>query len=70
MDENLMSLQCSEAVVRSQDLPYSVAFTSHRLEIMYLARPYGFLIQASICLLSRWQQATAGGLVNHYYTKR
>jgi hypothetical protein len=42
-----------------------------RLEIMYRARPYRFLFQASsIGLLSRWQQATAGGLVNHYYTKR
>jgi hypothetical protein len=37
---------------------------------MYLARPYSFLIQASIGLLSGWQQATAGGLLNHYYTKR
>lgn len=42
-----------------------------RLEIMYLARHYSFLVQASIGLFVRVAAgSTAGGLVNHYYTKR
>lgn len=64
-----MSVQCSEVVVRSQDLPYFVAFTSRTLGgIKYLGPHYNFLMQAFIGLIV--QQATADDLVNHYSAKR